>query len=183
MAHPLHFNSPSDLRRQARRARHLAPAVARPWKTHRSSAFTAARPRDTADARPVRPGLPQPLRELDGGHPLPLPARIRMPAALVAGRRFSSLRDGPAAHPSPGLLQPALQRLWRAAGRSGASTRRSRSRRRVGVTPTDEGATHQAVGNAHRPGCFAGATSGVPRVGHHRLDRGATRSSRPGRAR
>src|SRR3712207_3593318 len=52
-----------------------------PWKTP-----TQQRTPETLRTRDPRGPAPATARELDRGHPLPLPARIRVPAALVAGR-------------------------------------------------------------------------------------------------
>ena len=97
------------------------------------------------------------------------PARIRMPAALVAGRALRVPAGWASGPPFPHLLQPALQRLWEAAGGSGASTRSSRVRRLVGLTPTRRG--RRSPSNRGRPSarmpssglpqaCPEGATSG-----------------------
>lgn len=173
MAHPLHFNSPSDLRRQARRARHRRrpsrQAMENPSKTlppHQRAPETL-RTRD-----PWEPALLQPLRELDGGHPLPRPARIRMPAASVAGRAlrvpagwaFGPPFPRPAAAGVAAVVEGSRE-VWDQHTTIGIPTPRGRDAHPTRAPPTKRSGT--SIG----PDDLADATAGAPRGGHLRLAR------------
>ena len=182
MAHPLPSYPPYDLRLQGRWARQLTITVA---PSHGKPCSLSSAP-----SRPCGRATREDPRSCHRCGSWTVATLCRFPPASGCRPpwspegRFASLRNGPSAHPSPDLLQPALQRLWRAAGGSGASTRSSTSRRLVGWTPTRRG--RRLPSTRGRPSaqmsspvppqaCPKGATSGRPG--------GATRSSRPGRAR
>jgi hypothetical protein len=181
MAHPLHSYPPSDLRFQARWARLVATNVA---PGHGKRLLSSAPPRPCGRATREDPALLQPLRELDGGHPLPLPARIRMPAALVAGRALRVPAGWAFGPPFPRPAAAGVAAVVESSRGSGARTRPFGARRLVSVTPT--WSERRPPRSRGRPSaqttspvpprtCPAEATSGRPG--------GATRSSRPGRVR
>jgi hypothetical protein len=125
---------------------------ARPWKTHRLCRLSGTS-RHCGRANPEGPRscncfVRWTVAILSRSPPA---SGCRLPWSPEG--RFASLRDGPAAHPSPSLLQPARKRLWESRRRSGVSRRPSGSRRLVGCDPPpDERAAHRGLEDVHPPG-------------------------------
>ena len=174
MAHPLHSYPPRTCDHRvdghASRRSSSLQAMENPWKT----LLTQQRTLETLRTRnPRGPALLQPLRELDGGYPLPLPARI-------SGCRPPGRRKG-ASRPCGMGLRPTLpptccsRRCSGCGERPGGvwgkhtiieiSTPRGRD-----AHPTRAPLAKRS-GTSIGPDAFAGATAGVPRVSHLRLDR------------
>jgi hypothetical protein len=139
-----------------------------PWKT----LLTQRRAPEALRTRnPRGPALLQPLRELDRGHPLPLPARMQDAGCL--GRRKGASRPYLMGL-RPNLLPTCCSRRCSGCGRPGVwgqhttieiSTPRGRDAHPTRAPPTKRSGT--SIG----PDDLADATAGAPRGGHLRLAR------------
>jgi hypothetical protein len=143
MAHPLPPPSPltCDDRLDGHAAWQRAPRQA--METHEKPmenvSHSAAHPRDPADARPVRTRAPATAPGAGRWPPAAAPRRIRMPAALVAGGALRVPAGWASGPPFPRPAAAGVAAVAESSRGIWASTRRSTSRRRVGVTPTRRG--------------------------------------------
>ncbi len=173
MAHLLHLDLPPDLRLQARRAHHLATAVApghgRPIE---DSVSPAARPRDPADARPVSTRAPATASGAGPWPPSAAPRPRQDAGCLVAGRALRVPAGWACGPPFPRPAAAGVAAVVESSQgvRGEHTTIESSTPRRRDAHPTRAPPTRHS-GTSIGPDDLAGATTDVPRVGHLGLTR------------